>query len=357
MALAGAVSNLSFVWVDGIDASSDGVGNGDANEHHLTPAEGSWAAHMHALEMIVGENLDSALIMEDDVDWDVQLKNQMEAFGKVSRAWLEQFDETMPAARYRKEAVSRVRQTVSSPSLSPYGAGWDVLWLGHCGTDIPTFFSSPSPSSFHQQTPHHPLQKLRPHPPHPHHDGHGITTVLTITDDMTVPAPRHLRPHPFAGHDALAVTYPPHTRLVHAAGSGTVCSLAYAVSGRGARRLLARFFGAGGGDAKTQWDLTLGAWCGGDGGRHVEPRRGGPPYVDGAGRPVCVTVQPPLVSHHYPKDASSDIQGVGGGYLRGKVGTPYVRRSVRMNLDRLVAGDGVGDGLVDQWPDEGKTAW
>jgi len=35
---------------------------------------GSWRAHVNALSRIVEEGWSSALIVEDDIDWDVRLK-------------------------------------------------------------------------------------------------------------------------------------------------------------------------------------------------------------------------------------------------------------------------------------------
>jgi hypothetical protein len=69
------------------------------------------------------------------------------------------------------------------------------------------------------------------------------------------------------------------------------------------------------------------------------------------GRPVCVAVQPPLFVQHYGRGGESDITAPGGGFIdRGKEMTPYVRLSVRLNMGRLVRGDGTRE-LVDQWPD------
>lgn len=358
MALAAAVSNLSFTWVAGIDPlpvrSDVGEMEDDTKERRrFTPAQASWAAHMRALEIIAEENLDSALIMEDDVDWDVRLGSQMETFGEASRSWLRRLDES----RARETGATRHSRVKGGGHTcsSPYGRGWDVLWLGHCGTGV--LKSSPAP-------PPPPRKQRRPRLSPRQGQGRDDPTVLRIPDDPTVPAPRHLRPHPFAGPDALAAAYPPHTRLVHAAGAETTCTLAYAVSGPGARRLLARF---GTGDAGSsaagaedrmaqtttaaQWDLTLGAWCGG-----ADPGRDRVDDHD-ADPPVCLTVQPPLISHHYPRAGGSDIQGLGGGYVRGKVGSPYIRWSVRMNLRSLVLGHGTEDEMVDQWSDDGDTVW
>lgn len=71
-------------------------------------------------------------------------------------------------------------------------------------------------------------------------------------------------------------------------------------------------------------------------------------------RPVCVTVQPPLFSHHYGKASASDIMSPGGGFLNRKTKgemTPYIRYSVRLNMGKLVDGITGLEDLVDQYPD------
>jgi hypothetical protein len=93
----------------------------------------------------------------------------------------------------------------------------------------------------------------------------------------------------------------------------------------------------------TGWDLMLGDWCGGVYDRGVSD--------EGKERPVCVTVQPPLFVQHYGRGGASDITAPGGGFIdRGKEMSPFVRLSVRLNMGRLVRGEGEGE-LEDQWPD------
>ncbi|KAI0172901.1 glycosyltransferase family 25 protein [Hypoxylon sp. FL1284] len=297
MVLAGAVSNLSLSWVDGVDGApaADGTKKG-----HSAGARGSWRSHMSALQRVVDEGLGSALVVEDDIDWDVRLKPQLRGLAAASRAWL---DESGLADAGGDDDVR-----------SAYGGGWDVQWLGHCGAALPGLRDPPVA------------------PP----------TVIAMPGDDTVPAPQHLKPHPFAPRDRLGAEYPPHTRVVHAS-AGNVCTLAYAVSRRGARRLLSEF----GARYDAQWDIVLQKWC--EGGSGSTPDRA-------AARPVCLTVQPPLFSHYYPKGGGgSDIQGQGGGYARG-TGTPYVRLSVRQNMRQLVTGAPFGD-MVDQLPDDGDPIW
>lgn len=400
MALAAAVSNLTLEWVDGVDGDT-------VEERVLPPGErprhkssdvavrGSWRAHMNALHRVVEEGLPSTLIMEDDVDWDLRVKSQLQTFGAASRAWLQTSrgmvaqspgvlnEEDRPVIYWSRRRGVGIRgastadheaggrhsilldqvSTANDPTSAdhPYGKGWDVLWLGHCGTDFPDADATTLP----------PLR-------------------VVVPDDPSVPAPQHLKPHPFASHDALGELYPPHTRVVHAAASPrTACTLAYAVSQRGARKLLWQF---GLEDFSSQWDLMLGNWCAGG---YVNGEGDGDGSEDndtdttdrrddvgietdseaGAGaargsrdskerserrrqprqQPTCLTVQPPIFGHYFAKKGASDIRGQGGGYV-SKVGTPYVRWSVRLNLDVLTEGGSAAD-VVDQLPDGSEARW
>ncbi|XXH02303.1 hypothetical protein Hte_008674 [Hypoxylon texense] len=313
MVLAGAVSNLSFSWIDAVagdEVSDHPIPEGDRG--HSAGARGSWRSHMNALQAVTDQNLESALILEDDIDWDIRLKSQLQTFAAASRTWLRE----SKSGKAEVELLNAVKP-IDRDIKNVYGNSWDVLWLGHCGADLP---SSSNPLTS-------PL-------------------VVMIPGDETAPAPKHLKPHPFALQDKLGDRYPPHTRILHASG-GNVCTLAYAVSREGARKLLLEFDGR----YDTQWDLMLQRWC--EGGYMV--KEGVVPREYQHIPPVCLTVQPPLFSHYYPKGGSSNIQGQGGGYAKG-TGSPYIRLSVRENLRRLVTGDPLSE-MVDQLPDDGDPIW
>jgi hypothetical protein len=293
---------------------------------------------------IIEQNLTTALIFEDDVDWDTRIKSQLQTFALASRGLQEllsnasshpyaasnfvELDEEEAARRFSVPLSSVL--PLASPISSLYGSGWDVLWLGHCGTQFP-----------------------RPSPSHPDR--------VTISDDITVPEPQHLKPHPFANIDDLATLYPPHTRVVHRVNS-TICSVAYAVTQHGARKLLYEF---GVREFSRGYDFMLRDWCDGLMSGFQDPSDlGSPEYLEDLGvavedfqaseiagnRPMCITVQPPLFSHHFPAKASSDITGHGGGFV-SVVESKYLRWSVRMNLGRLIK----GEKIVDQWPDADGT--
>ena len=131
---------------------------------------------------IVRNGLSSALIIEDDADWDSHIKDQFQAFAVGSRYV------TGEPAGYKPH--------------SPYGDDWDLLWLGHCGA---------------QFTP-------------------GDKRHWVIENDATVP-PRKRRAN-FGGEpDIAAAGYDNSTRVVFRTSNGA-CTYSYALSYRGARRYL-----------------------------------------------------------------------------------------------------------------------
>ncbi|RYO79223.1 hypothetical protein DL766_003995 [Monosporascus sp. MC13-8B] len=120
MALASALTGFHVEWVDGVNGEqiSDKAARFGVDRERLWNTNlGSWRGHMTAAWRIMEENLESALIMEDDVDWDTRLESQLPMIAQGAR-------ELFPAPRPR-------------PPPSPYGWGWDLLWLGHCGEVFP----------------------------------------------------------------------------------------------------------------------------------------------------------------------------------------------------------------------------
>jgi GR25 family glycosyltransferase involved in LPS biosynthesis len=313
----------------------------------------------------VEQNLTTAFILEDDVDWDIRVRQNLQRFALASRVLSSNKDifNTSPNLKghidYRAntetaESAFQIIDTKNLPkmlpslpllsvsgnqmfkhkyisSMSPYGdpSQWDILWIGHCGAGFPR----------NQQT-----QST----PNKHHASVTASNlILTQPNDPTVPVGRHIKAHPFqGGPDALATAYPPHTRIFHRSTGGQLCTVGYAVSQRGARRLLHQFGIKG---WNGIFDAEMGRWCAGE-----DPEMGPnfPKPVPGEKKKerVCVTSHPPIFAHHHPMQGESDIGGLGGGYAR-KYETKYLRYSVRMNLQGLVQGKGERE-LVDQWPDE-----
>lgn len=248
---------------------------------------------MKALSRVIEEGWSTALIIEDDVDWDVQLKSLLQEFA-ISSSYLLQPEKTKaPNSRLQDIKLSK------PPKSSPYGDLWDVMWLGHCGMDIPS----------------------------------DSSMVIHEKDD-TVPEVHHLK---IWDEKALSPLkdYPPHTRLVMHQKEG-VCSLAYAVSQKGARQLL---YQLGLQRLEGPFDIMLRQFCEGSNGEEAH---------------VCLGVLPQLFDHHRragPKDADSDISS-SNGQFRQRAYTPNIRQAVRMNMAQLLKGS---TEYIDQWPDSGTV--
>ncbi|KAF7590709.1 hypothetical protein BBP40_002500 [Aspergillus hancockii] len=127
--LAASYTGLEVDWLEGVRAADIPPKAYPAvwseEKHRDKPAElGSWRAHMNVLRHIVENKISSAIVMEDDSDWDVNIKAQMIEFARGTR---------------------QIQGTTGIP-FSPYGDDWDMLWLGHCGINSrgePKFYVIP----------------------------------------------------------------------------------------------------------------------------------------------------------------------------------------------------------------------
>lgn len=265
------------------------------------------------MSRIVRQNLTSALILEDDCDWDIALRQQLRDFAMSTQALTQPLranpavyadptypdpdNDSLPAVP--EMSFDHLPSTIP-PEESPYGDDWDVLWVGHCGMSFPFEESTAIPKG-----------------------------RVIHRDDVTVPGRSHLWSlnKPFT----LKEGYPEHTSAVHHVQEG-VCTLAYAVSQAGARKILRHIALR---EASDKFDFLLRWFCEGEKGR---PRHN------------CLAAQPGYFQHHRPvglnKDAS-DIDQHGSGF-RAKAETDMIRWSVRLNADVLMAG---GTEYIDQFPE------
>lgn len=180
-----SITNISYNIIPGVDGTEiphvawPGFYKEGGQAAGIT---GCWRAHMDAAGSILDNNLSSALIIEDDADWDVSLKTQLTQFALGSRYILD--------------------APTSSEPLSPYGDGWDLFWLGYCAQDTPT----------------KPLSRF------------------IIANDTTV-RPAGIRAHMWNPESALTHDLPHNrtTRVVYRSPGG-MCTSAYALSYAGARK-------------------------------------------------------------------------------------------------------------------------
>ncbi|KAF2449460.1 glycosyltransferase family 25 protein [Karstenula rhodostoma CBS 690.94] len=202
----------------------------------------------------------------------------------------------------KRSTLPMTSADVHNAPTEPHGRDWDVLWLGHCGGDLP--------------------------PP-----SRAAPDRVMLLNDFTVPSPKHLRLRDTSPPDPIATLYPPYTRVYCRTSNSTLCTLAYTVTHRGARKVL---FELGIRDLSKGFDIALSDHCAG--------------LVTGDGSGLdrkfeCVIVQPPLFSRYWDESGRSDITGWGIGGRRD-VGSRYVIRNVKANLEEFAEGS---ETLFEQW--------
>lgn len=261
---------------------------------------------------IVEQNITSALVLEDDIDWDIRIKSQMTEFARASRLLVQPLasetndflDPSHPKPQEHEiyQDFKIDEHVTSEPQDSPYGdiGRWDLLWLGHCGCRFPITS-----------------------------DGNAPLGRVFIPNDTTVPEHRHLNME--FGNNDLLTQYPAHTRVVSRARVNT-CSLAYGVSQPGARKFL---YELGVHKMSDGNDIMMRYVCDGVQGRQLA---------------TCLTVQPQLFQHHRPvgpRSGFSNIADLGDGYNE-QAATENIRWSTRLNFPKLVNGQ---TDYIDPYPD------
>ncbi|KAG0645670.1 Collagen beta(1-O)galactosyltransferase 1 [Hyphodiscus hymeniophilus] len=115
IALSAYLSGLQVEFIDGVDPSTIPEKaypqNWKITEDEPPGTLGCWRGHMNIYRKMLNENIQTAMVMEDDVDWDVMIKAQM--------------TEVARGARYLQKAPAS--------TSSPYGDSWDLMVTGHCG--------------------------------------------------------------------------------------------------------------------------------------------------------------------------------------------------------------------------------
>ncbi|OJJ68473.1 hypothetical protein ASPBRDRAFT_184132 [Aspergillus brasiliensis CBS 101740] len=181
--LAASIAGFRVEWMDGVhpeDMSEKAL----LNDNLLAPSEiGCWRAHMNALSNMVQNSYSTALVLEDDADWDVNIRQQLREFARGVRA---------------------LTKNANTTKNAPYGTNWDILWVGGCA-------SSASPNE---------------------------TQFYAIPNDPTAPSVDH-RGTWGGPLDSWKEIYPEtSTRFIYRADMGC-CTYGYAVTRRGAERILA----------------------------------------------------------------------------------------------------------------------
>ncbi|KAK4947278.1 hypothetical protein LTR66_014204 [Elasticomyces elasticus] len=161
----------------------------------------AWLSHRLVLQAFLDSGLETALIFEDDIDWDIRIRTtQVPLAAAAARALL---------------SSSSVITSRSSDSYWGDTAQWDLLYIGHCGdyfrsidSGIGVGYSRPSD-----------LEAYR----------HIIYTDPSLPDWTDL--------HPFTVSLFAALGIPQQKRVLHKSAF-PLCSFAYAVTRHMAQRLL-----------------------------------------------------------------------------------------------------------------------
>lgn len=242
---------------------------------------------------MVKEQIPSALILEDDADWDVSIKSQLVEFAKGACF-----------IQGSKSDSASQDVHIDSKMNSPYGDDWDLLWLGHCGTrnredeDQNYYVIHDDPTAIPQELWGYPRRQ----------------------PNLTPPALR--------GN---------HTRVIYEPVRG-LCMFGYALSLRGAQRLL--YHQSISGKAAVS-DRALQRICNDRfmGFRCIAPY------------PTLIGTHKAAGSTAKDSDRENTANAYGGFREVGMTGG--IVYSTRLNLETLIAG---GKKLRSQWPDQTMLA-
>ncbi|KAE9987805.1 hypothetical protein Vi05172_g4938 [Venturia inaequalis] len=117
----------------------------------------AWLGHLNALKWFVESGLSSALILEDDVDWDIHLRNYQ--IPLVASAVRNLVSGSSDNTNDPYEALRRANrpQTYWGDLKS-----WDILYLGHCGDYFDLKFWPELPHEIFTDESLPPLQRMHP---------------------------------------------------------------------------------------------------------------------------------------------------------------------------------------------------
>ena len=270
-ALTASLTGFDYQLVDGVDSTKISDKALPYTMNRKPKVVACWRAHMNVIQDIVNRGIRSTLVFEDDADWDVTLKSQLVQLARGTR-WL--LNDTATG-------------TSASLADSPYGSGWDFLWLGHCG-------ATPAVDD--------PRRFVIPHDPTVE-----PTTIRNNGDN----------PHTKTWENAE----PPdlQTRIIAAQRDG-ICTAGYAISLEGARKVLYHMSMIPY-DAPVDWGYS--DMC-----------------KDKKSGFTCIAPIPRLIGTHRPAGDSSrysDIETLGNRYQDAH--SEGLVFSTRMNVDRLLRGE------------------
>ncbi|KAG8525285.1 uncharacterized protein KY384_008929 [Bacidia gigantensis] len=263
-------------------------------ERHRAGELGCLVSHVRTWNKMVANNISSALIMESDADWDLRIASILQPLPRA----ISRMVDFASWPRLPTNNPNDAPDVPPSPSPNhPYGLNWDILWLGHCGSN-----------------------------------NEGTSRIYSWNDSSVPPENKE-----FVFDNGLnADQHIPGTRALYQF-QRTTCSTAYAITLPGAKKL-AKYFK----EADNNLDLELSGVCA----RHADM--------------VCLAVWPQVITacqsdSNIAHSGAGDIVNTpddGDGPSDVKAG-PALQFSARKNAERIMR-DGKGR---DDWKSQWDTMW
>lgn len=166
----------------------------------------AWLGHLSILRWFLSTELDTVLILEDDVDWDIRLRSAQIPKVASSMRHLTAGATTRDASSLltHLNPLSMTDRNVHPDEYWGPKDSWDVLYLGHCGDMV-------KPKQWNFRIPR------------------------TAFRDETLPDIEDL--HPFTRDFLKNINIPTQTRIVHKSMS-PLCTFGFALTRQAARRML-----------------------------------------------------------------------------------------------------------------------
>ena len=155
----------------------------------------AWLGHLNALRWFLATDLESVMILEDDVDWDIHLRTVQLPTAAAAIRQLVQEKTTPEGSLNTKPEWNNFWGNSST---------WDILYLGHCGDIF-------RPSSWNSQVPR------------------------VMYEDNTLPPMREM--HPYTQKFLESINIGDSTRIIHQS-IFPLCTFGFAVTRTAAYRLL-----------------------------------------------------------------------------------------------------------------------
>lgn len=211
----------------------------------------AWLGHLNVLRWFLEETeLETVLILEDDVDWDVHIRSWQvpvaaaAARSLIARAARVVTEEGRVGENYdiNEEAealpLPSSQDVVSAEAAGGYwgntstlaSGGWDTLYLGHCGDKFePSIWTTGTENSEDDEREEQKPTTFTNNPED------TLPLPKTAYFDPTLPDPDDL--HPYTQDFLGPLNLPPSTRLIHRSVS-PLCTFGYAVTRAAAHKLL-----------------------------------------------------------------------------------------------------------------------